>query len=102
MGSVLGTPRELGNPCHNRGEEERHLHDPRPLQDQDPCEASHQGRNEDGLWPGDQGEGIPSCCTQVTDLSGGSVASFLWAAQRLGCRGNPTDQVWVAHLPCRE
>merc|ERR1711907_330959 len=83
--SLLRAPREFGNPCHNGSEEERHLHDSRPLQDQDPGEASNQSWSEDGFWPGDQGEGeasqdrcegLPSRRTQVPDLSG-SLAYLL-------------------------
>merc|ERR1712216_594977 len=71
------------------GEEGRYLHDPWPLQDQDSSEASHQGRSEDGLWPGDEGEGqasqdycqsVPSRCTQGADLRG-----------ELACHEHPRD-----------
>merc|ERR1712205_285338 len=85
-----------------------YLHDPWPLQDQDPPQASHQGRSEDGLWPGDEGEGeagqdcrqgFPSCCTQGADLRGAEWAWMLRVSQRLDCCGNPpTEQVWVTQL----
>merc|ERR1719399_2376527 len=106
---VLRAPRELGNPCHNRSEEERHLHNSRPLQDQDPCEASHQGGSAYGLWAGDQSEskasqdrcqGLRCRRTEVADLSC-SLACLLWESQRLAYRGNPTDRVWASQLLCR-
>merc|ERR1712166_1064297 len=89
---MLGAPRELGSACHSRGQEGRHLYHPWPLQDQDPCEASHQGRNQEYLWQGCEGEGeasqdrregLRSRCAQVTDLRSSCVSSFLLAAQRL-------------------
>merc|ERR1712000_593267 len=91
----------LGNPCYDRGEEDGYLHDPRPLQDQDPHEASHQGWSEDGIWPGDEGEGearqdccegLPSCRTQVTDLRGISVWLHAVCPRDLIAVGIPQDR----------
>merc|ERR1740133_201491 len=80
--SVLCASRELGDTCHDRGEEDRHFHNPRTLQDQDSRQTCHQGRSKDGIWSGDemQGkastdhrEGFPSRCAQGPNLSSGSV-----------------------------
>merc|ERR1712216_401425 len=65
-------------PCDNRSEEDRYLHNPWTLQDQDPSEASHQGRGQDGFRPGDESEGetsqdcregLSSCRPQSADLN---------------------------------
>merc|ERR1740130_1557083 len=107
---MLGAPRKFGSSCHSRGQEDRHLHHPWPLQDQDPCEASHQGRNQEYLWQGCEGEGeasqdrregLRSRCAQVTDLRSSCLSPFLLAPQRLAFRGNPMEQVWAVQLPCR-
>merc|ERR1719352_1640992 len=88
-------------------EEDRHLHNPRPLQDQDSHEACHQGRSEDGLRSGDQGEseastdcceGLPSRCSQGSDLSRGSASLHIVSIPETSCRGNPMELVWVSLL----
>merc|ERR1712078_7586 len=70
--------RQSGSSGNHRGQEDWHLHHPRPLQDQDSRQACHQGRNQAHVWKGGQGqgpssqgccEGFPSCCTQGSDLS---------------------------------
>merc|ERR1712080_803756 len=92
--------------------EDWYLHNPKPLQDQDPQEASHQGGEEDGLWSGDQGEskaseddreGLPSRRAQVADLRVSSVWLNAVGVQRLVSRGNPTEQVCATHflISCR-
>merc|ERR1711924_531292 len=67
---------------HERSEEVRGVHYPRHLPYQDPHKTSHEGRCENGFWPGDQGEGeaskdncegLPSGRTEEADL-----ASTLW------------------------
>merc|ERR1740139_606595 len=84
--SVLCASRELGDTCHDRGEEDRHFHNPRTLQDQDSRETCHQGRSKDGIWSGgqmqgkastDHREGLPSRCAQGPDLSSGSVRLYI-------------------------
>merc|ERR1719272_2177573 len=61
---------------HDGGEEDRHFHNPRPLQDQDSRQTCHQGRSEDGIRSGgqvqgeaskDHREGLPSRCAQGSD-----------------------------------
>merc|ERR1711924_554792 len=63
--------------CHERSEEVRGVHYPRHLPYQDPHKTSHEGRCENGFWPGDQGEGeaskdncegLPSGRAEETDL----------------------------------
>merc|ERR1712086_676713 len=87
----LRAPCELGSHCCNRGEEDRYLYHPRPLQDQDPREASHQGRSASVFWTGDEGEGqasqdcyqgLPSCSTEGTGLSSCTVFSWLFGCPR--------------------
>merc|ERR1712072_70925 len=57
--SGIRAPCKLGHACHDRGQEDWHLHHPRLVQDQDSREASQ-----------DCYQGLPSCCTQGPDLSG--------------------------------
>merc|ERR550537_548696 len=80
--------------------EDWHLHHPRPLQDQDPCQASHKGWNQAHVRQGGQGQGpssqncckgFPSCCSQGSALSHCAVRQpFLSASQRSQTCGNPT------------
>merc|ERR1711865_264586 len=99
---MLGAPGKLGSACHSRGQKDRHLYHPWSLQDQDSCEASDQGRNQEYLWQGCEGqgegsqdrrEGLRSRCAQGTDLRSSFVSYALLAAQRPAFRGNPMEQV---------
>merc|ERR1712224_1072549 len=63
--------------CHERGEEDRHFHIAWLVPHQDANEASHQGRRQECIWQGGEGqskaskdhrEGLPSGCIEETDL----------------------------------
>merc|ERR1711988_1260340 len=96
---LLQRPVQLGDCCHERGEEDRHFHYPRCVPHQDQDQASHKSMCEEHLWQGDQGEGqtskdscesLPSCCTQEADLDECSLTVFGIAPRTSRC-GNPTE-----------
>merc|ERR1712182_184968 len=74
---LLRLPQLLGGDCLPGGEKEWHLHHSRLVQDQDPHQASHEGRNQERLRQGDEGcrkarkedcESLPSACSEAADL----------------------------------
>merc|ERR1719201_2283116 len=87
---------------NHRGQEDWHLHHPRPLQNQDSRQARHQGRNQADVWKGGQGqgsssqdccEGFPSCCTQGSDLSILQITQGgLHSMPETDTRGNPMSR----------
>merc|ERR1712086_985770 len=104
----MGALCELSDHCWNRGEEDRYLYDPRALQDQDPREASYQGRSASVLRTGNEGEGqasqdcyqgLSSCGTQGTDLSSCLVLLGLVGVPETCLPWNPMEQVWEPHFP---
>merc|ERR1719162_2482865 len=46
---------QLRGHCHQGGEKDRRVRNPRLVPHQDSDEASHKGRSEDNVWQGDEG-----------------------------------------------
>merc|ERR1711988_146364 len=79
------------------GEEEWRVHCSRPLPFEDSHKASHQGRSEDHVWQGDQGEGearkdrresLPCSCLEEADLDDSCTRCFSRGASTVGIPWN--------------
>merc|ERR1711879_585799 len=90
---VCAAHRFSGGDCYQGGGQERHLHTPWLVQDQDADEAGHEGWQEGGLRQGGHGEGeareedcegLPRRCSEGERLKscrsrGSLLTCFSWA-----------------------